>query len=65
MDSLMGTADRVKALEEEVALLKDHIRVEEIYMKTLKELNNSYWSTIVKQRKQLANLGVHVKGENE
>ena len=61
----MESADRVKALEEEVALLKDHIRSEEIYMKTLKELNNSYWKTIVKQRKQLADLGVHVKGENE
>ena len=61
----MGIADRVKALEEEVVLLKDHIRSEEIYMKTLKELNNSYWKTIVKQRKQLADLGVHVKGENE
>lgn len=61
----METADRVKALEEEVALLKDYIRSEEIYMKTLKELNNSYWKTIVKQRKQLADLGVHVKGENE
>ena len=61
----METADRVKALEEEVALLKDHIRSEEIYMKTLKELNNSYWKTIVKQRKQLADLGVHVKGDNE
>ena len=61
----METADRVKALEEEVALLKDYIRSEEIYMKTLKELNNSYWKTIIKQRKQLADLGVHVKGENE
>ena len=61
----METADRVKALEEEVALLKDYIRSEEIYMKTLKELNNSYWKTIVKQRKQLADLGVHVKGDNE
>ena len=61
----MESADRVKALEEEVALLKDHIRSEEIYMKTLKELDNSYWKTIVKQRKQLADLGVHVKGENE
>ena len=61
----METADRVKALEEEVAYLKDHIRSEEIYMKTLRELNNSYWKTIVKQRKQLADLGVHVKGDNE
>jgi predicted sulfurtransferase len=61
----MESADRIKELEAEVNLLKEHIRLEEIYMKTLRELNNSYWKTIVKQRKQLADLGVHVKGDNE
>jgi hypothetical protein len=61
----MESADRIKELEAEVTLLKEHIRLEEIYMKTLRELNNSYWKTIVKQRKQLADLGVHVKGDNE
>jgi len=61
----MGSVDRIKKLEAEVTLLKKHIRSEEIYMKTLRELNNSYWKTIVKQRKQLADMGVHVKGDNE
>jgi len=61
----MESADRIKQLEAEVTLLKEYIRSEEIYMKTLKELNNSYWKTIVKQRKQLADMGVHVKGDNE
>ena len=61
----MESADRIKELEAEVTLLKEHIRLEEIYMKTLRELNNSYWKTIVKQRKQLADLCVHVKGDNE
>lgn len=61
----MGSVDRIKKLEAEVTLLKKHIRSEEIYMKTLRELNNSYWKTIVKQRKQLADMGVYVKGDNE
>ena len=61
----METADRIKELEAEVNLLKEHIRLEEIYMKTLRELNNSYWKTIVKQRNRLAELGVQTKDGDE
>ena len=63
--SRMETADRIKELEAEVNLLKEHIRLEEIYMKTLRELNNSYWKTIVKQRNRLAELGVQTKDGDE
>ena len=61
----MEIADRIKELEAEVNLLKEHIRLEEIYMKTLRELNNSYWKTIVKQRNRLAELGVQTKDGDE
>lgn len=61
----METADHVKELEAEINLLKEHIRLEEIYMKTLRELNNSYWKTIVKQRNRLAELGVQTKDGDE
>lgn len=64
----METVDwqnRVKALEEEVKELKVKLREEETYGKTLRRLNDSYWKIVVKHRKRLAEMGVHIKDGDE
>ena len=57
--------DVIKSLKDEITELKTKLREEEGYVKTLRRLNESYWKTVVKHRKRLADMGVHIKDGDE
>ena len=56
---------QVKELQEQVVKLQDALRQEKIFNSAVNKLNDSYWKTVVKYRKRLAEFGVHIKAEEE
>ena len=57
MEHPMGS---VEDLRQHIQELTKKLREEEIYNKSLRQMNNSYWKVIVKYRKKLADMGMQV-----
>jgi predicted sulfurtransferase len=50
----------VEELRQHIEELTRKLREEEIYNKSLRQMNNSYWKVIVKYRKKLGEMGMQV-----
>ena len=57
MEHPMGS---VEDLRQHIEELTKKLREEELYNKSLRQMNNSYWKVIVKYRKKLADMGMQV-----